>query len=345
MIEDILPFEVPKSLIAQYPKPQRDMSRMMVVSRREGRIEHRNFRDICDILRSGDILVLNDTKVIKAKIRGRLSSGGNVEFLLVKQLSSTYSEGYYEEEWKCLVKPQKKRITGKTIELPHAGNARIMERNGIFSIVNFNSPFSVKELMEKAGEPPLPPYIKRNKVADVDYERYQSCFAKREGSIAAPTASLHFTWSVLNELIIKGVEIQYITLHIGPLTFLPVRSENAIRSYPEYFEISHHCASVVSKAKEAGRRVVAVGTTVVRALEYAAMNNWEILNGYTDLIIKPPFAFKVVDVLLTNFHLPSSSNILLVSAFCGVQTLIKAYRIAIEKGYMFYSYGDCMLIV
>lgn len=344
-MESLLPFDIPKMLIAQYPRPQRDMSRMMVVLRKEGRIEHLNFRDIVGILKSGDILVLNDTKVIKARIKGKSPSGGNIEFLLVSQLFSEYRGGFYEERWRCLVRPSKRRVIGKRIELPLAANARILERDGTFSIVSFNSPVPLRELMEKEGELPLPPYIKRKKLTHEDYERYQSCFASKEGSIAAPTASLHFTWPLLNQLINKGIEVLYITLHIGPLTFLPVRNRRDINIFPEYYEISPEYARIISKAREDGRRVIAVGTTVVRTLEYAAMKDWKILNGYTDLIIRHPFEFRVVDALLTNFHLPFSTNLMLVSAFCGEETVIKAYRMAIDEGYMFYSYGDCMLII
>jgi S-adenosylmethionine:tRNA ribosyltransferase-isomerase len=317
-------YELPRQLIAQRPLQRREDSRMMVLDRAEQTVEHRQFRELRTLLRPGDLLVLNDTRVLPAR---RFSDDGAVEFLFLERAGP--------RRWKCLVKPGRKMRVGATAKIDNVtlrvekiapdGERIVVSAEGI-------DPYA-------GGSMPLPPYINRPS-DEKDTARYQTIFAHAAGAIAAPTAGLHFTSEILSE-----IPHAFVTLHVGPGTFLPVRSGNIAehRMHAERFSISPEAATKINKA----RRIVAVGTTTVRALESVRRADGKLLlqEGATDLFIYPPYDFRVVDVLLTNFHLPRSTLLMLASAFAGREFLLRAYEEAIRQRYRFYSYGDCMLIL
>lgn len=346
-------FDLPPELIAQDPLPERDASRMMVVFRGEGRWAHALFRDFPGYLASGDLLVLNDAKVIPAKAWGR-RGGASIEFLFVAERAPA--------EWEVICRPAKRVHVGDRIEFAPGFAAAVI---GIGEegrrILRFQAP-DVLDRLAEIGYAPLPPYIKRKKLdaarRPFDLARYQTVFAARAGAIAAPTAGLHFTPALLDRLATAGVVQARVTLNVGPATFQPVRVENLEdhRMGPESYEISEGAARVINAAKNAGRPVLAVGTTVVRTLESAARPpSFEGTGTATDLVppgsgttrlfIYPGFKFRVVDRLLTNFHLPQSTLLALVSAFAGRELILDAYRDAVRERYRFFSYGDCMLIL
>ena len=317
-------YDLPRELIAQRPPERRDDSRMMVLHCNTQAIEHRQFRDLKTFLRQGDLLVLNDTQVLPAR---RFSNDGAIEFLFLERLGP--------RRWKCLVNPGRKMRVGATAEIGNvtlcvekitADGERIMVLNEDVDLYF-------------GGSMPLPPYIRRESDTD-DATRYQTVFAHTPGALAAPTAGLHFTPEILSE-----IPHTFVTLHVGTGTFLPVRSENIAehRMHAERFSISHSAAAKINDA----RRIVAVGTTVVRVLQAARREDGKLRaqEGTTDIFIYPPYRFHAVDVLLTNFHLPSSTLLMLVSAFAGREFLLRAYQEAIRERYRFYSYGDCMLIL
>jgi S-adenosylmethionine:tRNA ribosyltransferase-isomerase len=316
-------YDLPRELIAQRPPDRRDDSRMMVLHRDTETIEHRQFRDLKTILQQGDLLVLNDTQVLPAR---RFSSDGAIEFLFLERLGCG--------RWKCLVTPGRKMRVGATAEIDNV-TLRVEEitRAGE-RIVALNEDVD----LYFGGSMPLPPYIRRESDTE-DAARYQTVFAHTPGALAAPTAGLHFTPEILNE-----IPHTFVTLHVGTGTFLPVRSENIAehRMHAERFSISANAAATINSAE----RTVAVGTTVVRVLEAARRDEAKLIaqEGSTDIFIYPPHRFQAVDVLLTNFHLPRSTLLMLVSAFAGREFLIRAYQAAIRERYRFYSYGDCMLI-
>jgi len=349
-------FELPAEQIAQRPLDKRDASRLMVLDRRSGRIEHRRFLDLSDLLRPSDLLVVNETRVIAARLIGkRIGTGGRVELLVVRPVEGGSTEMALEargveHDWFCLAQSGKPLRPGAQIEVG-AWRARVLEvREPGTVAVRFTSSAaqSLAELLEQFGHVPLPPYIRREPDPE-DRRRYQTVFAATPGSVAAPTAGLHFTHELLAQLQARGVERIAITLDVGPGTFLPVRVENLEehKMHPERYEVPAQAADRVFAAKSAGSRVVAVGTTVVRALEAAAdPTTGKIRAGAneTNLFIRPGFQFRVVDALLTNFHLPRSTLIVMVSAFCGRELTLRAYREAVVNGYRFFSYGDAMLI-
>jgi S-adenosylmethionine:tRNA ribosyltransferase-isomerase len=317
-------YELPRELIAQHPAEGRDDSRMMVLHRDAQIIEHRQFRDLKTFLQNGDLLVLNDTRVVPAR---RVSDDGAIEFLFLERLGS--------RRWKCLVTPGRKMRVGATAEINNitlcveeitAEGERIVALNEDIDL-------------HSGGSMPLPPYIRRESDA-VDATRYQTVFAHVPGALAAPTAGLHFTPKILSE-----IPHAFVTLHVGTGTFLPVRSDNIAehRMHEESFSISSSAATSVNGAE----RIVAVGTTVVRVLESAVRAGGKLIaqEGTTNIFIHPPYRFRAVDVLLTNFHLPRSTLLMLVSAFAGREFLLSAYQEAIRERYRFYSYGDCMLIL
>jgi len=336
-------YKLPKELIAKFPVEPRDSARLMVLYRDSGKIEHRIFRDIAEYLKEGDVLVLNDTKVIPARLFGRLETGGKVELLLIRQPLPNV--------WEVMAKPARKLKEGKRIifdeELEgivkgYAGEGkRLVEFN-----VKGNKDFMEK--LEEVGHIPLPPYIEREERPE-DKEKYQTVFAQKPGAVAAPTAGLHFTKELLEKLKSKGVIIKTVTLHVGPGTFKPVKVEKVEEHKMDYetYNVPEETAYEINKAKEEGRRVVAVGTTVVRTLESAADEKGKVKAGEdsTNLFIYPGYKFKVIDALITNFHLPRSTLIMLVSAFAGRERILNAYREAVKEGYRFYSYGDAMFIV
>jgi S-adenosylmethionine:tRNA ribosyltransferase-isomerase len=317
-------YHLPRELIAQRPVERRADSRMMVLRRDARTIEHRQFRELKTFLQPGDLLVLNDTRVLPAR---RFSNDGAIEFLFLQRLGSRH--------WKCLVKPGRKMQLGATATIDHA-TLRVEKITSVGErIVASNEDVD----FYSGGSMPLPPYIGRQSDAE-DATRYQTVFAQAPGALAAPTAGLHFTPEILRE-----IPHAFVTLHVGTGTFLPVRSENIAehRMHAEHFSISPSAAARINDA----RRSAAVGTTVVRVLESAERRSGKIIaqSGSTDIFIYPPYRFQGVDLLLTNFHLPRSTLLMLVSAFAGREFLLRAYREAIREHYRFYSYGDCMLIL
>ncbi len=336
-------YELPKELIAKFPAEPRDSSRLMVLYKDSERLEHRTFRDIVEYLEEGDVLVINDTKVIPARLFGRLDTGGRVEVLLVRQVEPNL--------WEVMARPSRKLKKGRKLTFDGELSGTVKEYVGEGKRL---IEFEVKggkgfmEKLDEIGHVPLPPYIDREETKE-DREKYQTVFAKREGAVAAPTAGLHFTRELLERISQKGVIIKPVTLHVGPGTFKPVKVENVEEhrmDYETYF-VPEETAEAVRKAKERGRKVVAVGTTVVRTLESASDEVGKVKpgEGTTNLFIYPGYKFKVVDALVTNFHLPRSTLLMLVCAFAGKEKVLNAYREAVKKGYRFYSYGDAMLIL
>jgi S-adenosylmethionine:tRNA ribosyltransferase-isomerase len=330
---------LPPQLIAQTPLEPRDHSRLMLLHRESGQIEHRHFKEMADILQPGEILVFNKSLVIPARLRGHKSSGGKVEFLLLHRLS--------EATWEALVKPARRVRVGDKIKINSNQEGKILwseilesRENGL-RVVHFSDEI----LLEELGEVPLPPYIH---TPLKDPERYQTIYAEEKGSVAAPTAGLHFTRSLLDRLTEKGIEFAFITLHISLDSFRPVRVADPHEHpmHQEYVEIDKETATRLAQAKAEGKRVIAVGTTAVRALEQAAIDGeLKPFKGWTGLFILPGYQFKVVDSLITNFHLPRSTLLMLVSAFAGKKLIAQAYQEAINLGYRFYSFGDAMLVL
>ncbi len=345
MDASLFDYQLPPERIAQYPAEQRDAARLLVCDRAAGGWEDRAFGELPELLRQGDCLVVNDSRVIPARLLGRLEPGGaRVELLFVRAAAGS--------AWEALARPAKRCRPGAVIRLGD-GPARvrvIAVANEGRRIVEVDGGGSVQELLQRYGVPPLPPYIARHqKPGQEDWERYQTVYAARDGSVAAPTAGLHFTPALLDRLRARGVAIETLTLHVGPGTFRPIRAARVEAHWMEAEEvtISAEAADAVNRAKAEERRVVAVGTTTCRALESAADEGGRVrsLSGPTDLFVYPGYRFKVIDALLTNFHLPRSSLLLLVCAFAGRELVLDAYRHAVEAGYRFYSYGDAMLVV
>lgn len=329
-------YELPKELIAKYPVEPRDSCRLMVLNRKTKTIEHRIFRDLGDYLEEGDMLVLNDTKVIPARLKGKKETGANIEIFLLRPFS--------ENEWEVLVKNIKRLKEGQEVIIAQDFRVRLLEKyeegKAKVKLVGEN----IKQLIEKYGHVPLPPYIEReDEEKDKDY--YQAVFAKKEGAVASPTAGLHFTEELLEKLEKKGVKKAFCTLHVGLGTFRPIQTEDITKHkmHKEFYQIPDETLKLIEETKQKGKKVVAVGTTVVRTLEtYARTGKKE---GFSDIFIYPPYEFKIIDTLITNFHLPKSTLILLVSAFADRDFILKAYKIAVEKKYRFFSYGDAMLIL
>jgi S-adenosylmethionine:tRNA ribosyltransferase-isomerase len=339
-------FDLPVSLIAQVPAPERSSANLLVLNRRSGEVTHSSVSHLAEFFRAGDLLVVNDTKVFPARLLGaRVPSGGAVECLLLSQLD--------HDRWQALVHPGQKLQPGARMIFRgerHTLHGEILERHfhGRRTIRLLADGASIDQAIDEIGHIPLPPYIKRKDHA-LDRERYQTVFARERGSVAAPTAGLHFTPAILDALGAKGVERAAITLHVGYGTFQPVRADQVEdhKIEGERFCIGETAAEQINRAKAAGRRVIAVGTTTTRALESAALEGGGIVrpqSGRTELFIHPGFRFQVIDALMTNFHLPQSSLLMLVCAFAGRDTVLATYRQAIARRYRFYSYGDAMLI-
>lgn len=334
-------YYLPEGLIAQRPLDRRDMSRLLVLHRQDGSIEHKTFRDIIDYLNPGDCLVLNDTRVIPARLIGeREGTGGQIEFVLLNRLD--------RDRWEVLVKPGRRARVGRRFVFGSGeltaeviGNTPSGER-----IVRFAYNGVFEEVLDRLGNMPLPPYIKEKLE---DRERYQTVYSREEGSAAAPTAGLHFTHNLLDRIKAKGVNIAFITLHVGLGTFRPVKAEDVEehRMHSEYYRIGQDAADTINRARDRGGRVAAVGTTSCRTLETAAADNGtvEAGSGWTDIFIYPGYRFKAMDLLLTNFHLPGSTLIMLVSAFAGRDNVIRAYSTAVDERYRFFSFGDAMLVI
>lgn len=334
-------YDLPEELIAQDPLEKRSDSRLMVVGRQDGSITHKHFYDILDYVNQGDCLVINDTKVIPARLMGvKEDTGASIEVLLLKRKE--------EKVWETLVKPGKKArpgarisfgdglLVGEVIDIVEEGNRLIrFEYEGIW-----------EELLDKLGQMPLPPYITHQLK---DRNRYQTVYAKHEGSAAAPTAGLHFTKELLEQLKEKGVEIAHVTLHVGLGTFRPVKVDNILEHHmhSEFYMVEEEEAVKINAAKKRGNRVISVGTTSTRTLESVADENGIVRagSGWTDIFIYPGYSFKVVDSLITNFHLPESTLLMLVSAFSSREQMLEAYETAVKEQYRFFSFGDAMLIL
>ena len=336
-------YDLPEELIAQTPLEPRDSSRMLVLSKESGEIDHKHFYNIIDHLNEGDCLILNDSRVLPARIFGiKDETGASVEFLMLRQIENN--------TWETLAKPGKKAkpgtkftfgegiMTATVKDVTEEGN-RIVE----FSC---NENDNIYSALDKIGQMPLPPYITEKLE---DKERYQTVYSNEIGSAAAPTAGLHFTKELLQKIKDKGVKIGYVTLHVGLGTFRPVKVEEITdhKMHSEHYEIPKETAQLIKETKENGKRVIAVGTTSCRTLESVATKYGEIreCEGFTDIFIYPGYEFKVLDGLVTNFHLPESTLIMLVSAFCGYENTMNAYKIAVEEKYRFFSFGDSMIIL
>lgn len=344
-------FVLPPELIAQQPVARRDESRLLVLRRNSGEMEHRGFRDILELLHEGDVLVLNNSRVIPARLRGvNAKTGGAFEMLLLEEKGPN--------DWWAMLKPGKRAKAGTQISLNERISATVIEINEEgHRRLKFSGTENILSELDKLGEVPLPPYIDRGEKAKLvtDNERYQTVFAKPAGSVAAPTAGLHFTDELLQEIRAKKIEVHFVTLHVGLGTFAPVKADTLGEHvmHEERYEVSEATARAVNDAKRNGRRVVACGTTSVRVLESVAAKHGEMLagSGRTKIFIYPPYDFKIVDVLLTNFHLPCSTLLMLVSAFVssgetrGREVILSAYTEAIRERYRFFSYGDAMLIL
>ena len=334
-------YDLPQELIAQTPIEPRDHSRLMVLDKNSGNIEHKHFYDIIDYLDEGDCLIVNDSRVIPARIYGyKEDTGAKIEFLLLKQISGS--------RWETLVKPGRKAkvgarfifgdglLTAEVADITDDGNR----------IVDLFCEENIFATLDKIGQMPLPPYITKKLE---DQERYQTVYSHELGSAAAPTAGLHFTNELLDKIRDKGVNIGYVTLHVGLGTFRPVKVDDVTKHkmHSEHYEIPEETAELIKKTKAAGKRVIAVGTTSCRTLESVAAEFGEIkpCDGYTDIFIYPGFEFKVLDGLVTNFHLPESTLIMLVSAFYGYDKTMKAYETAVKEKYRFFSFGDAMAIL
>jgi S-adenosylmethionine:tRNA ribosyltransferase-isomerase len=335
-------YHLPRSLIAQYPSAQRGETSLMILHRQTGVVEHQAFREITKYLRAGDLLVMNNTRVLPTRLIGKKETGGKIEMLLIPSWNGT------KGEWEALIKGAGKVKRGARIRFEAEFRGEIEDVKDGKGKVTFSYQGEVKELLEKIGHIPLPPYIKRGD-EPLDRERYQTVFAERDGSIAAPTAGLHFTHTLLQALKDTGVRTTMITLHIGTGTFTPVKARDveAHAMEAEWIEISEETAREIKAAKARGGRVVSVGTTTTRALESFSVGDGAVRSGkgMSSLFIYPPYRFRVIDSLITNFHLPKSTLIMLVSAFAGKDLLMKAYQEAILRKYRFYSYGDAMLIL
>ncbi|MFZ2446853.1 MAG: tRNA preQ1(34) S-adenosylmethionine ribosyltransferase-isomerase QueA [Syntrophobacteraceae bacterium] len=342
-------FELPPELIAQAPAPRRELSRLLVLNRRRNTIEHSRFDSIIDYFDPGDLLVVNDTRVVRARLQGRKDSGGKAEILVLDPYKPPESGA--EEGYLCLVRASKGVKPGRTVYLEDGTRAEILAPGPDGTArVRFHGG-NLLDILDRIGEVPLPPYIARLPGCSPvdDFSCYQTEYARKPGAVAAPTAGLHFSADLLEGLKAAGVETAAVTLHVGYGTFAPIRCEDIRehRMHSEYFEVSAETAEAVAGAKKDGRRVVAVGTTVVRTLEWVAAGAGGMapLSGPCDHYIYPGYRFEVVDRMITNFHLPGSSLILLVSAFAGRNKILAAYAEAVREKYRFFSYGDAMLIV
>ena len=333
-------YELPERLIAQHPLETRDSSRLMVIDKNSGDITHRIFRDLPDYIYPGDLLVMNDTRVLPARLLGvREDTGGHVELLLLRRID--------RDTWETLAKPGKSVRPGRWFSFGEGKlRAEILEvHNDGNRIVRFHYKGIFEEILDQLGEMPLPPYI-HEKLEDK--ERYQTVYSNAEGSAAAPTAGLHFTPELLEAIRAKGAQIAFITLHVGLGTFRPVKvteiTEHLMHS--EYFTISKETAQIIEQARVSGGRIISVGTTTTRTLESVMRDKGEICecSGWTDIFIYPGFHYRIVDALITNFHLPESTLIMLVSAFLGYEKTMTAYRAAVQDQYRFFSFGDSMFI-
>jgi len=339
---DDFDYELPEELIAQVPLAARDASRLMVLTRRERRVEHRHFRDLPEYLRPGDVLVLNDTRVIPARLAATRPTGGKVEILLLTPRGG--------DVWECLARPGRRAQVGQTLTFAGGRMTGLVlektEYGGRVLQLSAAAGLDVDSLVDAVGEMPVPHYIKSRLGQP---ERYQTVYARERGSAAAPTAGLHFTPELLGQIERAGVAIARVTLHVGLGTFRPVKTEHVEEHvmHSEHYEVPVQTADAINSARAAGGRVVAVGTTTVRTLESSVDADGRVMpgTGWTSIFIYPGYVFRAVDVMVTNFHLPKSTLIMMVSAFAGHEFVLDAYRRAVEEKYRFFSFGDAMLIL
>jgi S-adenosylmethionine:tRNA ribosyltransferase-isomerase len=333
-------FELPEELIAQHPYEKRDEARLMVLDKKTGEVEHKVFKNIIDYLEAGDCLVLNDTRVIPARLIGsKEGSGGKMEFLLLKRID--------KNKWETLVKPGKRATVGSRFLFGNgelAAKVISIQEDGS-RIVEFEFEGIFEEVLDRLGQMPLPPYIKERLE---DNEMYQTVYSKDQGSAAAPTAGLHFTQQLLKEIENKGIKLAFLTLHVGLGTFRPVKVSNIEEHdmHSEYYRMNQETADIINNAKQNGKKVIAVGTTSTRTLETIADENGKVSeqSGWTNIFIYPGYKYKIVDALITNFHLPKSTLIMLVSALSSREIILKAYNTAVNEKYKFFSFGDAMFI-
>lgn len=335
-------FHLPPEQVAQAPAERRDASRLLVVDRSTGELHHRVFSDLVEYVPAGDALVLNETRVFPARLLGRKATGAAAEVLLL------HPHGGEEKVWTALVRPGAKLKPGRTVEVGGELSVEILDSTpGGERIVRLVTPLSLAEALDRYGEVPLPPYVERS-ATEADRERYQTVYARERGSVAAPTAGLHFTPELIAAFQAKGVRIARLVLHVGVGTFRPVEAEDPAehRMHSEWYSVSSDAAAAVNETRAAGGSIWAVGTTVVRTLESAATDDGRVHagEGWTDIFIRPPYRFKAVDHLVTNFHLPRSTLLMLVSALGGYELVMRAYSEAVERGYRFFSYGDAMVL-
>ena len=357
-------YNLPEELIAQLPADKRDNSRMMVLNRKDRTISHKHFYDIVDLIDKNTLLVMNNTKVLPARLIGYKDTGAKIEVFLLKQAETQSLEENMQNPmcrvkqlclWDVLIKPSKRVKPDTIIKISEELSVKAIKRleeNGEWLVELMFEGDNVLDVLHRNGQIPLPPYIERKiqneDLKKLDFERYQTVYAKDEGSVAAPTAGLHFTQEILQKLQDKGVELAYVTLNVGLGTFRPVQCENVEnhKMHSETFEISEKAAEQINRAKKEGKQIIAVGTTTVRTLETAFQKYGCIqpCHDHSELFIYPPYEFKVIDKLITNFHLPKSTLLMLVSALAGKDFIFEAYNEAIKNSYRFFSYGDCMFI-
>ena len=344
-------YNLPEELIAQMPADKRENSKMMVLNRKDRTISHKHFYDIVDLIEPNTLLVMNNTKVLPARLIGHKDTGAKIEVFLLKSVENSENGCL----WDVLIKPSKRVKPETVIKISDDLSVKALKRleeNGEWLVELIYEGENVLDVLHRNGQIPLPPYIERKipneDLKKLDFERYQTVYAKDEGSVAAPTAGLHFTKEILEKLQNKGVELAYVTLNVGLGTFRPVQCENVLehKMHSETFEISEKASEQINRAKREGRKIVAVGTTTVRTLEtaYQKFGCIKPCHDHSELFIYPPFEFKVIDNLITNFHLPKSTLLMLVSALAGKDFIFEAYKEAIENNYRFFSYGDCMYI-
>ena len=332
-------YELPQELIAQTPLSERDSSRLLVMNRADGSLEHRLFHDLLDYLRPGDCLVLNNSRVLPARLLGKRSSGGAVEVLLLKDVGS--------DTWECLTKPGRKTPVGAALSFGEGllTATVVGAKDDGNKLVQFHYEGIFLELLEQLGKMPLPPYIKEELQ---DQERYQTVYSKVNGSAAAPTAGLHFTTELLKAIEEKGVSLAWVTLHVGLGTFRPVKAEEITdhHMHSEYCMLSAETAALLNRTRADGGRIICVGTTSCRTIESFADEDgrFKERSGWTDIFIYPGYRFRAMDALITNFHLPESTLIMLVSAFAGREQVLNAYKVAVQERYRFFSFGDAMFI-